>query len=199
MRNLKVLITAGLGLTVAGCGSLGTNTSMYSAHQPVVERSNFALDLNIDGAGISTDEQRRMNEWFDALDVRYGDRVAIDYGNDYTNVSAKSVISAAAADRGILLADAAPVMSGDVIPGTVRVIVTRSKASVPTCPDWSTTSDSNFNTSNHSNYGCAVNSNLAAMIADPEDLIRGRDTKTLDKNSGKAAVNAHRTKSNGGN
>jgi pilus assembly protein CpaD len=25
-----------------------------------------------------------------------------------------------------------------------------------------------------SNYGCATNSNLAAMIADPEDLVRGK-------------------------
>jgi pilus assembly protein CpaD len=26
-----------------------------------------------------------------------------------------------------------------------------------------------------SNYGCAVNSNLAAMIANPEDLVHGRE------------------------
>lgn len=199
MRNLKFLITAGLGLTLAGCGSLGNNTSMYSTHQPVVERSNYALDINVDGSGIPTDEQRRMSEWFDALQLRYGDRVAVDYGNGYINVAANRVISEVAADRGILLNETAPVTSGNVMPGTARVIVTRSKASVPSCPDWSTTSDSNFNTGNHSNHGCSVNSNLAAMIADPEDLIRGRDAKALDNNNGKAAVNAHRTKTNGGN
>lgn len=199
MQKLKFLITASLGLTLAGCGSLGTNTSMYSAHQPVVERTNYEIDINVDGSGIPGDEQRRMGEWLDALQLRYGDRVAIDYGGGYSNMAVQNAVSQAAADRGILLNDTAPVTSGPVIPGTVRIIVTRSTASVPSCPDWRTKSDSNFNTGNHSNYGCSTNSNMAAMIADPEDLIRGRENKVLDKNTGKAAVNAHRAKTNGGN
>jgi pilus assembly protein CpaD len=200
MRNLKVLITASLGLTLAGCGgALGTNTSMYSAHQPVVERTNYEIDVNVDGGGISASEQVRMGEWFDALQLGYGDRVAVDYGSNYVNVDAQSAIAEATADRGILLGDTAPVTSGQVAPGTVRVIVTRSTASVPSCPDWTSSGDSNFNTNNHSNYGCSINSNLAAMIADPEDLVRGRDNKPLDKNSGKNAVNAYRAKTNGGN
>ncbi len=199
MRNFKVLIAASLGLTLAGCGSLGSNTSMYSAHQPVVERTNYAIDVNVDGSGIPADEQRRMGEWFDALQLRYGDRVAIDDGTGYTNIAVQNSISNAAADRGLLLSDSAPVTSGQVAPGTVRVIVTRSTASVPSCPDWRTKTDSNFNTSNHSNYGCSINSNMAAMIADPEDLVRGRKDTALDSNSGNKAVNAHRVKTNGGN
>jgi pilus assembly protein CpaD len=77
------------------------------------------------------------------------------------------------------------------------VVVTRSKASVPSCPDFTTDHDRNYNASNHSNYGCATNSNLAAMIADPEDLVRGRENKRLDSNSGKNAVNTYKTKTGG--
>jgi type IV pilus biogenesis protein CpaD/CtpE len=52
-------------------------------------------------------------------------------------------------------------------------IVSATKAEVKDCPDWSSQwKDSAAPTS--SNYGCAVNSNLAAMIADPADLLRGR-------------------------
>jgi pilus assembly protein CpaD len=79
----------------------------------------------------------------------------------------------------------------------IRVIVTRSTASVPSCPDWSTSSDANYNSGNHSNHGCAINSNIAAMIADPEDLVRGRDSRKLDNNSGKKAVDAYRAKTGG--
>jgi type IV pilus biogenesis protein CpaD/CtpE len=39
---------------------------------------------------------------------------------------------------------------------------------------------------------------MAAMIADPEDLVRGRDTKPLDNNSGTKAIEAYRAKTNGG-
>jgi pilus assembly protein CpaD len=52
-------------------------------------------------------------------------------------------------------------------------IVSAAGAHVPNCPDWS---DSNLPMSEgqSSNYGCATAVNLAAMIADPNDLIRGR-------------------------
>lgn len=199
MRNIKFLTAASISMTLAGCGSLGSNTSMYSVHQPVVERTNYAIDVNADSSGIPAEEKRRLSEWFDAMQLRYGDRVAIDYGSSYASIATQQAISDAAADRGILVSDTVPVTSGQVAPGTVRVVLTRSTASVPSCPDWSTASDSNFNTSNHSNYGCSINSNLAAMIADPEDLVRGRKDNVLDSNSGTKAVNAHRAKTTGGN
>ena len=56
------------------------------------------------------------------------------------------------------------------------MILTRSTASVPGCPDWSHTADANDANATNPNYGCATNSNYAAMVANPEDLIRGRES-----------------------
>jgi pilus assembly protein CpaD len=198
MRNMKFLTVAAASLALAGCGtSLGTNTSMYSVHQPVVERTNFAIDLNSDGSGISSAEQTRLAEWFDALQLGYGDRVSIDYGGGYQDATTAKLVAATAADRGVIVENTAPVTAGAINPGMLRVVVTRSKASVPSCPDWSTNREYNYNSSNHSNYGCATNSNLAAMVADPEDLVRGRESGKLDSNSGKKAVDTYRTKTGG--
>ena len=72
-----------------------------------------------------------------------------------------------------MLGEEAPVTPGTVSPGTVRVVVTRSSASVPGCPDWSAKSDSTLGNATSSNYGCATNANMAAMIADPEHLLKG--------------------------
>ena len=197
MRNLKFLTVAAASMALAACaGSLGTNRSMYSVHQPVVERTNYAIDLSSNG-GLSATEEMRLGEWFDALDLGYGDRVSIDYGNGFVDGVVSKSVAKVAADRGLVIEGPAPVTTGEVGLGMIRVVVTRSKASVPSCPDWSTTSDANFNTGNHSNHGCATNSNLAAMIADPEDLIRGRENKKLDANTGKNAVGAYRTKTGG--
>jgi pilus assembly protein CpaD len=80
MKNSQFLIAAAFGLTLSGCGAMGDNTSMYSVHQPVVERSNFVLDVNAGGSGIVGAEKIRVAEWFDALELGYGDRVSIDYG-----------------------------------------------------------------------------------------------------------------------
>lgn len=194
MQKVTILIAASLGL--AGCGTVPTNTSMYSVHQPVVERTNYAIDLASDGDGIGSADQKRLNEWFDVLDLRYGDRIAIDSGDGFGNEGAARDVRAAAAERGIMVTQGAPVTPGIIAPGNIRVVVTRSQASVPSCPDHRTQGQ-NFNAGNNSNFGCAINSNLAAMVADPEDLVRGRDNKRLDSNSGKAAVNAYKTKAEG--
>ena len=52
-------------------------------------------------------------------------------------------------------------------------IVSAAGASVPGCPDWRDT-DLTTSEGQASNYGCATALNLAAMIADPADLIHGK-------------------------
>lgn len=199
MTKGKFLIIASTALALSACVSPGANTSMYSVHQPVIERTNYAIDIDASGGMVSPAETQRMSEWFEAMELRYGDRVAVDYGDGYAAPAVRQTVSGLVEGYGLLVGNTVPVTQGVVAPGTVRVVVTRSSASVPSCPDWSTTSERNYDSSNHSNHGCSVNSNMAAMIADPEDLIRGRDAKALDSNSGTKAVNAHRVKTNGGN
>ena len=83
-------------------------------------------------------------------------------------------IAKVAAEHGLLVGeDGAPITEGAVAPGTVRVVARRSTANVPGCPEWSDPGiDSPVRTG--TNYGCAINSNLAAMIANPDDLVHGR-------------------------
>lgn len=180
----KIILTAAVAFTLAGCGATGTNTSMYSVNQPVVKRTNYALDVNVDGAGVSAFEQGRVAQWFEAMKLGFGDRIAIDYGDAYPDASVKQAIGDIAAKHGMLMNETAPVTSGNVVPGTVRIVVTRSTASVPNCPNWTKTTEANYNSSNHPNYGCAVNSNMAAMVADPEDLVRGRESTPENSRGG---------------
>jgi pilus assembly protein CpaD len=46
-----------------------------------------------------------------------------------------------------------------------------------------------------SNYGCSVNSAIAAMVADPEDLVHGREAAPVtDARTASRAVLEYRTK-----
>jgi pilus assembly protein CpaD len=181
----NIILAASMAFTLAGCGGIGANTSVYSTNQPVVQRTNYAFDVNSDaGGGISAFEQSRVDEWFQAMKLGFGDRVAVDYGDGYGNAAAKQAVANLAAKYGMLISDTAPVTVGNVAPGTVRIVVTRSSASVPNCPNWSKTTEANYNSSNHPNYGCATNSNLAAMVADPEDLVRGRESTPENSRGG---------------
>lgn len=149
------------------------NPTLYSIHQPVVQRTDFVLDLASTGSGLPTSEAGRLRAWFDSLQIGYGDRISID-GPGHGDPAGRGDVARIAESYGLLLSDGAPITSGAVPPGSVRVVVSRASASVPSCPDWSYAALPGSPISTDSNYGCAVNSNLAAMIADPNDLIAGR-------------------------
>jgi pilus assembly protein CpaD len=184
----KILMTASLAFTLAGCGMTGTtgnNSTVYSLNQPVVERATYVMDVNLDGySGIPDVERGRVSDWFDAVKLGFGDRIAIDYGDGAVNAAAQQDVSDLAALHGMTVNDTAPVTTGSIAPGTARIVVTRSTASVPNCPNWSKTTESNYNAANHPNYGCAVNGNMAAMVADPEDLVRGRESTPRNSRGG---------------
>lgn len=180
-----------LATALAGCGGIPTNASLESIHQPVVERVNYTLDVSTGPGGLSFPEQRRLGGWFEAMDLRYGDRVAID--DPLQSDATRAAVSALAARYGLILSEDTPPTQGYVNAGNARIIVTRTKAAVPGCPDWSAKSDFNPNNATSTNYGCAVNSNLAAMVADPEHLLKGAagDSSTVLMSSNKA-IGAYR-------
>lgn len=171
-RAACAAIALSLGLAVSACNTPGTmNRSLNSTKQPVIEQSTFALDLSAGPDGLPVPEQRRLADWFQTMNVGYGDHIAVDDASG--NPQVRDDVARIAGRHGLLLADGAPVTTGVVEPGTVRVVITRNRASVPNCPDWSThLADYGTNTTS-SGFGCAVNGNLAAMVADPEHLIHG--------------------------
>ena len=175
-------ITALLALTaLAGCTSGPTgpltarnNPSLYSVHQPVVQRTDFMLDLDASGDMLSGSERARLAAWLETIELRYGDRLYVDEPRGYPSPGARAGIAQLVGEYGMLLQPgSAPIVAGNVAPGTVRVIASRATASVPTCPDWG--EDQILpRVATSANYGCATNSNLAAMVADPNDLVLGQ-------------------------
>jgi pilus assembly protein CpaD len=93
----------------------------------------------------------------------------------------------------ILLSAASPALAQNANRGVDSLnqpVVSGNMAYVPNCPNWkSRARDSAAETDG--GYGCAVNSNIAAMIADPQDLLRGR-TDPLTGHDPDAAVRAVR-------
>jgi pilus assembly protein CpaD len=166
-------IALSLGLGLSACGDTPNNQTLYSTKQPVVERNNYTIDLATSAGGLAVTEQQRLAEWFEIMDLGYGDRVAID--GAIPNDAVRDDVSAIAARHGLLIAEGAPVTEGYVDPGNVRVVVTRSRAFVPGCPDWSDKLASNMSNSTSDGYGCAVNANIAAMVADPQHLLHGAE------------------------
>ena len=185
-RASRIAIALALGLGLAACGGMPENRTLYSVKQPVVERTNMVLDVTTSSAGLPISEQQRLNGWFETMDLRYGDRIAIE--NPGQNPAVTGAIRDLAARYGLMISDTAPVTPGYLQPGQARVVITRASASVPGCPDWSAKSDMNYTNGISPNFGCATNSNMAAMVADPMDLLEGKkgSSETVIATSNKA-------------
>ena len=198
MKPAATALALSLGLALSACGGQPTNRSLDSIKQPVVERQNFTLDVRTGGAGLSVPEQRRVLDWFESLALKYGDRIAIE--DPVSSPATKEAVAALAARHGLLLEEGAPVTPGYVEPGMARVVVTRTTAHVPGCPDWSGQLAFNYNTGTHNGFGCAVNGNLAAMVANPEHLIKGAEGtgETVVMSSNKAIQSYREQEPTGG-
>ena len=106
---------------------------------------------------------------------------------------ARDNVARVAGKYGLMLSPGAPVTASAIGAGQARVIVVRTQASVPGCPDWSEATVPNWNNRQLPNLGCGVNGNIAAMIANPEDLVRGREgPATVDVRTSSRAVETYR-------
>lgn len=191
----RILATGFLASTLAltACGPF--NRGVESVNQPVISRTNYVLDVNAAALGSAdAPEAKRLDAWFRALDLGYGDTVAIDDAMPYGHEQARATVAAIVADHGLLLSKAQPVTPAAPADGQMRVVVGRSVASVPDCPNWSRLSQPEFEGSGMSNYGCAVNSNLALMVANPDDLVRGQEARGSDARAMTKAIKSYRDK-----
>lgn len=170
----KSLPLIGVALALSACGTV--NRGMESVHQPVVQRTDYVIDLASSGDRLAPGERERLEGWFRSIDLSYGDRISVDDPSGALGV--RSDVDSLLSRRGMVSLNGAPVTPGTIAPGSVRVIVSRATANVPGCPDWSRSSSPEFVGSTMSNYGCASNAALAAMVADPTDLIQGREAGT---------------------
>jgi pilus assembly protein CpaD len=169
---------------IAGCsyhaqaGDL-PDRGVEAVNVPVVTRADYVFDAAAPGGSITPAEKARLDAWFHGLDLGYGDAVYVDA--PYAD-AARYEVAQVAGNYGMLVQPGAPVTAGAVAPGTVRVIVSRTRAEIPGCPNWSQPSQPNYNNRMMSNFGCGVNANLAAQVANPEDLVHGRESTALGNN-----------------
>ncbi|MFZ0695345.1 MAG: CpaD family pilus assembly lipoprotein [Alphaproteobacteria bacterium] len=74
----------------------------------------------------------------------------------------------------------------------VTVVIGRYVVTPPQCPDWSKPSDDDPSNTPSSNLGCATETNLGLMIADPRDLVSGKPLAGSDAEYTTNAIQRYR-------
>ena len=190
MRSKLLIIALGAGLTACNTADV-PREGMAPVHVPGVSTTNYGFDVAAPDGALALGEAARLDSWFRALNVRYGDTVFVD-GLD--GGAARAQVADVAGNYGLLVSPGAPVTAGQPLPGTVRIIVSRNIATVPGCPDWSGVSQPNFQNQSPTNFGCSVNAALAAQVANPQDLVHGQEgAGVADARTATRPVNLYRT------
>jgi pilus assembly protein CpaD len=184
----------GLVAILGGCQTTAPSDrpgkGVASVNVPVVTRADYALDLAAPDGTLSPSETARLNSWFGSMVLGYGDLVYIDGATGY---DARDDVARIAGQYGMLLSQGAPMTAGAVPQGMVRVVVARTSATVPGCPNWTKASTPTFDNASMSNFGCGINSNMAAMVARPDDLVSGREgSASSDASTGAKAILMYR-------
>lgn len=77
-------------------------------------------------------------------------------------------------------------------PRRATVYVGRFVATAPACPDWRKPTAADYTNTTSSNFGCATAVNFSQMLADPGDLLRGREMGPADGERAARAVRRYR-------
>ena len=190
MRSKVILIALASSLAACNTPDLA-DKGLASVNVPVVTSADYVFDAAAPDGALAPGEADRLNGWFQGLGLGYGDSIFVD--GAYAD-AARGQVAAIAGQYGMMVSAGAPVTAGAIVPGSVRVVVSRRRAQVPYCPNWSLPSQPNYDNRTFSNFGCGVNSNIAAMVANPEDLIHGRQgAGTNDVNTAARAVIFYRS------
>jgi pilus assembly protein CpaD len=189
LSSMRAVLAACSALALGACGGTATNRLMEPQHQPVVTHATYTLDVTATPDGLAPGEQKRLAGWFDAMGLRYGDQVMID--DPLASEATRGQVAGLLATRGLSVSPRPPLTQASLEAGTVRISLTRASATVPGCPDWSANSETNEQNALHPNFGCATYSNLAAMVANPDDLVRGATSDSNPVLTSNKAIGAY--------
>ncbi len=142
----------------------------------------IALNVENNQKGLSADQKNRLSSFFSSYKQRGQGQieVAMPSGGESEAVMYETAgrIKTIAGRYGIAPAylHIRPYRAAYENEATIRVSYNYSIAQAPKCGEWRQNLGENYTNLHYQNFGCSQQKNLAAMIANPRDLIEPRGT-----------------------
>lgn len=124
---------------------------------------------------LAPGEAQRLDAFLRSAEVTPNDPVYLEAPSN--DKAASTRISALARDltRKGYAVGTLPSARDAVAPNSLLVVVERYTVTPPDCPNWTKSPSGNHENADDSNFGCATLTNLGLMVADPRDLVIGRE------------------------
>jgi len=204
-RGLKVaLLALGASIVLAGCAEdfpmiVEPQEHDYRQKHPLTVKTGTAvtwISFNGKSAVLGLSEIAKLGRYFASYIAAGQSTITITVGKEGV---LKGVVDeriqalrTVALQEGLkareLRFEIADTVSAPDGPVAAKLGYLRYIAELPPCPDWSKDSVFSSTNTNHSNFGCATQSNLGAMIVDPADLVRMRPMAPSDAEIGDNAI-----------
>jgi len=202
-KSLRALLraVAGLGLVVLlyGCGFTPSEAQWTQAEAPkdnkvMFLRQTFEARFDSGKDQLSPAEQKRLADFLDREEVGYGDEISVAVAQADTkdkSLVSRRQASVAAYLKSLHLKSAAD-ENGTAPLDQAVITISRYVVVPPNCPDWTKPSEDDPSNTPASNWGCATNTNLGLMVADPRDLVIGKQSKASDGERAASAIDRYR-------
>ncbi len=208
-RKLFCLVLTAMALAACAqnTAELDASTGWLAASSPKrleIDRAQYrhTIYFSTDRANIVGSERDRLIAFLDTVDPLESDSIRLEGHADERatdlynlDLAAKRIASVKRflGDHGFRKLRIQANSLGERVPATpgdgeqawqqnrrVEIVLERYLVTTPACPDWSRRSGLDYANQPHSNFGCATETNLGLMIAEPRDLLRGRDLSPAD-------------------
>ena len=180
-QNLRRWLLPGLLAIVLGACTANSVTQREFVQAPKENRV-FWVDYDhtvqfLPEEGILPDtESTRLDAFLRQIGASFQDTYTIDPGgDDPLAISRADALRAALRDRFPTIQPTTTRLENGPALNQTRLVVGRYVVVTPECGDWSKPSGTDIWNGPSSNFGCASLANLGLMVADPGDLIRGRN------------------------
>lgn len=182
-RSLTLILLAGATLGMTACVGPDANLDQMAPLSPLsrymlkVEPGQDRIALAVHDGALSSNQQSALSSLAYRYNANGRDGLVIEVpeGNDPVAIRSAQTIAAALQSAGVPAQQiqyatyASPNSRAPVVAGFATLT-----AEVPRCgTEWGNLSRTG-NNAGSSNFGCSVNANLAAQIADPRDIVAPR-------------------------
>lgn len=182
-----------LGLALAACTPAQSEWSDTAAPKQArvdYQRLRHVTAFAPGSKELAGGEARSLASFLDLAEVKPDDHIYLETsGEDGLTAQRIGTLAHEIAKRGL---GATTLPEGAAPANSIVVTVERYVVTPPACPNWTSPTYGDHSNQPTSNFGCADATNFSLMVADPHDLVIGRQMDPAEGDAATAGVTRYR-------